>query len=48
MKALRLMAVVCIAVAVLCAGCGKSDQMKKLEADLNTEVMQKHDDMIRP
>ncbi len=47
MKALQLMVVVCIAVAVLCAGCGKSDQMKKLEADLNTEVMQKHDDMMK-
>ncbi len=47
MKALWLMAIACIAVAVLCVGCGKSDDMKKLEADLNTEVMQKHDDMMK-
>jgi len=36
-----------IALAVLFAGCGKSDEMKKLEAGLNTEVMQKHDDMMK-
>ena len=47
MKTLQLLAIVLIAVAVLFAGCGKSAEMKKLEAGLNTEVMQKHDDMMK-
>ncbi len=47
MKTLQLVAILLIAVAVLFAGCGKSDEMKKLEAGLNTEVMQKHDDMMK-
>ena len=47
MKTLHLVAFVLIAVAVLFAGCGKSDEMKKVEAGLNTEVMQKHDDMMK-
>lgn len=47
MKTIQLVAIVLIAVAVLFAGCGKSDEMKKLEAGLNTEVMQKHDDMMK-
>jgi len=34
-------------VAVLLAGCGKSEEVKKLEATLNTEVMQKHDDLMK-
>jgi predicted small lipoprotein YifL len=34
-------------VAVLLAGCGKSEELKKLEATLNTEVMQKHDDLMK-
>jgi hypothetical protein len=32
---------------VLLAGCGKSEELKKLEATLNTEVMQKHDDLMK-
>jgi hypothetical protein len=47
MKTVQLTAIVLIALAVLFAGCGKSDEMKKLEAGLNTEVMQKHDDMMK-
>jgi hypothetical protein len=47
MKRLLLVAVVLVAVAVLFAGCGKSDEMKKLEAGLNTEVMQKHDNLMK-
>jgi DNA repair protein RadC len=34
-------------VAVLLVGCGKSEEVKKLEATLNTEVMQKHDDLMK-
>ena len=34
-------------VAVLLAGCGKSEELKKVEATLNTEVMQKHDDLMK-
>lgn len=47
MKTLQLLAILLISVAVLFAGCGKSAEMKKLEAGLNTEVMQKHDDMMK-
>jgi hypothetical protein len=47
MKKLVLVAFVLAAVAVLFAGCGKSDEVKKLEAGLNTEIMQKHDDLMK-
>lgn len=36
-----------IAVAVLLAGCGKSEEMKKIESALNTEVMTKHDGLMK-
>lgn len=47
MKTLQVLVGVMVAFAVLFAGCGKSDEMKKLEAGLNTEVMQKHDDLMK-
>jgi hypothetical protein len=47
MKKLVMVAIVFAAFAVLFAGCGKSDEMKKLEAGLNTEIMQKHDDLMK-
>jgi hypothetical protein len=34
-------------VAVLLAGCGKSEEMKKIEAALNKEVMDKHDEIMK-
>jgi hypothetical protein len=34
-------------VAVLLAGCGKSEEMKKIEAALNKEVMDKHDELMK-
>ena len=45
----RVHVMVCLAVAVafFFTGCGKSGEMKKLEAGLNTEVMQKHDDLMK-
>jgi hemerythrin len=36
-----------VAVAVLLAGCGKSEEMKKIETALNTEVTAKHDEMMK-
>lgn len=36
-----------VAVAVLLAGCGKSEEMKKIESALNTEVMTKHDALMK-
>lgn len=36
-----------LAVAVLVAGCGKTEEMKKLESDLNAEIMKKHDDLMK-
>jgi outer membrane murein-binding lipoprotein Lpp len=48
MKRFTLAAALLLAVAVLSfAGCGKSDEMKRLEAGLNTEVMQKHDELMK-
>jgi len=47
MKTLQMVVGVMVAFAVLFAGCGKSDEMKKLEAGLNTEVMQKHDELMK-
>lgn len=47
MKAAQLLVGIMVAFAVLLAGCGKSDEMKKLEAGLNTEVMQKHDELMK-
>jgi uncharacterized protein YoxC len=47
MKKLLSVAILLMAVAMLLAGCGKSADMKKLEANLNTEVMQKHDDLMK-
>jgi hypothetical protein len=34
-------------VGVLVAGCGKSEEMKKIEAALNKEVMDKHDEIMK-
>lgn len=36
-----------MAVAVLLAGCGKSEEMKKIESALNSEVMAKHDELMK-
>jgi capsule polysaccharide export protein KpsE/RkpR len=47
MKTAQLVVGALVVFAVLFAGCGKSDEMKKLEAGLNTEVMQKHDDLMK-
>lgn len=47
MKTLQVVVGIMVACAVLFAGCGKSDEMKKLEAGLNTEVMQKHDELMK-
>jgi hypothetical protein len=47
MKKLLFVTLAIVAIAMLIAGCGKSDEMKKLEAGLNTEVMQKHDDIMK-
>jgi len=47
MKTLQITVGVLLVCAVLIAGCGKSDEMKKLEAGLNTEVMQKHDELMK-
>jgi hypothetical protein len=47
MKTLYVFMCGVLACAVLFAGCGKSDEMKKLEAGLNTEVMQKHDELMK-
>jgi hypothetical protein len=47
MKRIQLVACVLVAVALFFAGCGKSDEFKKLEAGLNTELMQKHDDLMK-
>lgn len=34
-------------VSILLAGCGKSEEMKKMEAALNKEVMEKHDEIMK-
>lgn len=47
MKTLHVVAGMFIAASLLLAGCGKSDEIKKLEASMNTEVMQKHDDLMK-
>ena len=47
MNRVHVMVCLTVAVAFLFAGCGKSGEMKKLEAGLNTEVMQKHDDLMK-
>ncbi len=39
--------VLLIAVSILVAGCGKTEEMKKMESSLNAEVMQKHDDLMK-
>ena len=36
-----------IVVAILLAGCGKSEEMKKIESALNSEVMAKHDELMK-
>lgn len=47
MKSCYVAACVSVMAALLFAGCGKSDEMKKLEAGLNTEIQQKHDDLMK-
>lgn len=47
MKNIMLAVFLVLMVAVVLAGCGKSEELKKLEATLNTEVMQKHDDLMK-
>lgn len=47
MKTLHFAAGMLVAASLLLAGCGKSDEIKKLEASLNTEVMQRHDDLMK-
>ena len=47
MKQVLLALSLVILVAVLLAGCGKSEEMKKIEAALNTEVMDKHDAIMK-
>ena len=47
MKQMLLALSLVVLVACLVAGCGKSDEMKKIEAALNTEVMDKHDVIMK-
>ena len=47
MKHVLLALSIVIAVAVLLAGCGKSAEMKKIETALNSEVMAKHDELMK-
>ena len=47
MKNMMLALFLVLMVAVLLAGCGKSEELKKVEATLNTEVMQRHDDLMK-
>jgi hypothetical protein len=44
MKQTAILSVLMIAAAVLIAGCGKSDEFKKLESDLFASVTAMHDD----
>ena len=47
MKQMPLALSLVVLIACLVAGCGKSDEMKKIEAALNTEVMDKHDVIMK-
>lgn len=47
MKQMLLALSLVVLVACLLTGCGKSDEMKKIEAALNTEVMDKHDVIMK-
>lgn len=47
MKQMPLALSLVVLIACLVAGCGKSDEMKKIEAALNTEVMEKHDVIMK-
>jgi hypothetical protein len=47
MKQMLLTLSLVLLVACILAGCGKSDEMKKVEAALNTEVMDKHDVIMK-
>jgi len=47
MKNVLLALSLVIVVAILLAGCGKSEEMKKIETALNTEVMAKHDALMK-
>jgi tRNA splicing ligase len=47
MKHVLASLVLLLAVSVLVAGCGKTEEMKKMESSLNAEIMQKHDDLMK-
>jgi hypothetical protein len=47
MKQVLLALSLVVLVAGLLTGCGKSDEMKKIEAALNTEVMDKHEVIMK-
>ncbi len=44
MKQITILSVLALGAAVLIAGCGKSDEFKKLESDLYASVTAMHDD----
>lgn len=47
MKQLLLAVSLLALVAVLLAGCGKSEEMKQIEAAMNKEIMDKHDELMK-
>ncbi len=47
MKHVLLALSLVIVVAILLAGCGKSEEMKKVETAINAEVMAKHDELMK-
>lgn len=47
MKQMPLALSLVMLVAVLLAGCGKSEEMKKIETALNKEMMDKHDALMK-
>jgi outer membrane murein-binding lipoprotein Lpp len=47
MKQLPVVVVAVLCLGLLLAGCGKSAEMKKLEADLNAEVMKMHEEQMK-
>jgi hypothetical protein len=47
MKSVVLALVVVLGVSLLFVGCGKSEAFKKLESELNTQVMKLHDEQMK-